>query len=496
MGQMRFAIPRPERLVGHAVEQAYLASSDGIPWECRSWLAQDTLIIERDTHESGYLYFPWHVPGRGRLQLSTGSLMERKEPYCLPVELARGTVHRLRQQIALWLGAGMPLPSEWKGSLTAVTQTLAQAVTSQDHPLLAQTLAEDAIRQALDLADQFGSQQVRQALALRREQSALSGVLLGARLQVPLEGAAAEPFLQACNLAVLGHTWASWEPRPGDYDFQATDALVAWCQQQQMRCCLGPLLCLDKHGLPDWLFLDDSYDEIAASALALVEAVVQRYRGKVHLWHIAARMNQEGALGFSEEQRLRLVVDAVDRARALDARTPLVVSFNQPWAEYIARQDQELTPLYFADTLLRGGIGLAGVAIELAYGYWPCGTLPRDMLEVSRHLDRWGQLGAPLMVLVTAPSSLAADPLASHPARPLPDLKEGGITPFWQAELAGWLLPLLLSKPQVQAIVWDTWQDDQPHELVHAGLCEAQGQPKPAWRKMVELRRKWLIQGQ
>ena len=35
MGQMRFVIPRPERLVAGAAEQAYLAGAEGIPWECR-----------------------------------------------------------------------------------------------------------------------------------------------------------------------------------------------------------------------------------------------------------------------------------------------------------------------------------------------------------------------------------------------------------------------------------------------------------------------------
>ena len=46
---------------------------------------------ERDTRESGYLYFPWNVAGRGLVQICSGSLMERAKAYHLPVELARGT---------------------------------------------------------------------------------------------------------------------------------------------------------------------------------------------------------------------------------------------------------------------------------------------------------------------------------------------------------------------------------------------------------------------
>ena len=75
MGQMRYVIPRPERVVAGAAELTYLAGGEGIPWECRTTHSGSALVIERDTRESGYLYFPWNVAGRGLMQLSSGSLM-------------------------------------------------------------------------------------------------------------------------------------------------------------------------------------------------------------------------------------------------------------------------------------------------------------------------------------------------------------------------------------------------------------------------------------
>jgi hypothetical protein len=249
---------------------------------------------------------------------------------------------------------------------------------------------------------------------------------------------------------------------------------------------------MDKHAVPDWLFLDEDFEEVQLSVLSFVEAVVKRYRGKVHLWHVAAGMNREGALEHTEEQRLRLVVESVDRVRAIDPRTPLVMSFAQPWGEYIARQDQELTPLNFADTLVRGELGLAGVGLDIHYGYWPGGTLPRDPLEVSRQLDRWSQIGVPLMVFVSVPSSSAADPRARAPGRPLADLRAGGVTPAWQHVTVQWLLPMLLAKQSVQAIIWDTWQDDRPHEMPASGLCDASGAPKPVLQTLLELRREYI----
>src|SRR5262245_2118125 len=113
MGQMHFVIPRPEKLIPGAAEQAYLASADGVPWECHAVLADNDLTIDRDTRESGYLYFPWKAGNRGLVQLCSGSLMERPKPYNLPIELARGTVNRIRNQASTWQTAGMVISTDF-----------------------------------------------------------------------------------------------------------------------------------------------------------------------------------------------------------------------------------------------------------------------------------------------------------------------------------------------------------------------------------------------
>jgi hypothetical protein len=494
MGQMRFVIPRPERLMPGAVEQAYLASGDGIPWECRMALSDDGLVVERDTRESGYLYFPWKVGGRGLMQIYSGCLMERPKPYSLPLELARGTLNRLRNQASLWQTAGMAISPAFNEALKAAMFSMSRAATGQDDPGASQDHAEEAIRLGLDAAEMLTLDYSQQVMAIRRNQPTPPSVLFGARLSAPLAGDAAARFLATFNTAVIGVPWIDIEHKQGDFQWDATDKLIAWAHENSLRICLGPLVQMDKHALPDWLFLDDGYEEVQASVVKFIDAVVNRYRGKVQLWHVTARMNQDGAFAFSEEQRLRLVVDAVDRVKAIDARTPLVVSFNQPWAEYIARNDQELTPINFADTLVRGELGLAGIGMEIHYGYWPGGTMPRDAMDLSRLLDRWSQIGVPLMVFLSAPSSMGADALARHPAHPLVDLRAGGVNAAWQQQVVERLFPVLLAKPPVQAIVWDPWSDAQLHELSCAGLIDASGQPKPSLAACASARKQFLGQ--
>jgi len=55
-----------------------------------------------------------------------------------------------------------------------------------------------------------------------------------------------------------------------------------------------------------------------------------------------------GDLVFSEEQRLRLAVAMIEVVREASSRTPVVISFDQPWAEYLATDDYDLSPLHFA----------------------------------------------------------------------------------------------------------------------------------------------------
>ena len=102
----------------------------------------------------------------------------------------------------------------------------------------------------------------------------------------------------------------------------------------------------------------------------------------------------------------------VELVRSLDPDTPALVSFDQPWAEYMRQRESDFPPLHFADALIRAGLGLAGLMLEINVGYSPGGTLPRHPLEFSRLLDAWSLLGLPLWLSLCAPSAYHEDPLA------------------------------------------------------------------------------------
>src|SRR5688572_6954255 len=240
MGQMRFLIPQPERLPPAAAEQAYLAGAEGIPWECKTTQSGTALTIERDTRESGYLYFPWNVPSRGLMTLSSGSLMERPKPYHLPVELARGTINRLRNQVSVWQMAGMSMPNGLDPLVAEATSAFGRAATGQSEPVAACGPADDAIRLGLDAIDLLTSDFTRQVLEIRRAQQDALPTLLGARLQAAPKAEMATRFLAAFNTALISPVWPQIEPQLGKYAWDALDAQVEWCRSQNLRLCMGP----------------------------------------------------------------------------------------------------------------------------------------------------------------------------------------------------------------------------------------------------------------
>jgi len=224
-----------------------------------------------------------------------------------------------------------------------------------------------------------------------------------------------------------------------------------------------------------------------------IQAVVSRYRGRVQLWICAARLNVENDFDHDEEQRLRLAVLSIEGIRRADPRTPIVLSIDQPWGSFMARRQCDLSPMHFADALVRADLGLAGIGLEINVGYAARGGDPRDPLEFGRQMDRWSTLGMPLLVTLVVPSAETPDPLARQPAQVLRYWASGEPSPAAQRAWGEKYLTLLLAKQPVQGIIWNQLLDSQPHTLAHGGLFDAQDSPKPIVELLQLLRRDHLM---
>jgi hypothetical protein len=495
MGLMRFLAPQRERVTREAVERSYITGLDFVPTRARkSWDGEGALRIEREIDESGCFHILWEVDGHGQLLLSTANLMERSRPYHLPVELARGTVNRLRSKASIWQMAGLEITPDLSSEIKRVVKLFAQAATSQDQPLVAARWAEDAIRASLDAMVSLSQQYAAQVLALRLRESHQLTTLLAGSLGDDVIPINLEPMFAATfNAAVVPLNWRDMEPEADRYEWAISDQQLKLCLRHRARVIAGPLMRLDRRCLPAWIAdrcreLDWFGDRLCG----FIASTVRRYRGQVHLWNCAAGANVPCDL-LSDEQRVRLTVLAIETTRRFDPRTPVIVSFDQPWGEYATEVPVAMPPMYFAEMLVRAELGVAGIGLELNLGYWPDGSLPRDVLEIGQLIDQWSLLGLPLIPIVSIPSACDADPLASQSAaRPIASSRGDCPSMDSQKRLIEQLLPMLVAKQSVQAIVWNQVFDSADHRFAHGGLFDASSRPKPSLSTVIALRRDHL----
>ena len=486
---MRFLSPGVA-LTDEAVRRAYLAGWDGIPWPSQNRWDGETFSIERSTAESGALHIPWEVAGFGELLLSTASLMERDAHYLLPVELARGAVSRLREQLVEWMDAGVDPPADCRQLVRDATEVFANAATMQHDLQYASQTAQRALEMCLAAVSTLAAVYARQSLESRRSQYARLPTLLAVRVDEPPSMDMEQAVCEAFPWAAPAMPWNLIEGNADQRDWAESDRLLQWCEERKMRICAGPLIRLDRHSLPEWVYLwEDDFEQLRSDAGRHLQTIVQRYMGRVHVWHAAAGLNVGGALKLSEEHRLKLAFRCIEAIRALDRQTPVIVSFDQPWGEYLTDQEMELTPFHFADALARADVGLSGIGLTMHLGYWPDGTPPRDLLEINRQVDRWSMLNIPLLITLAVPSG--AKPEGASGLSPLPKFMADGPSPAGQNEWLGRLLPMLVAKPAVHGVIWSQLSDARG-PLTCGGLFDGAGQPKPALQTITRFRKDYL----
>jgi hypothetical protein len=483
MGLMRFIV-HPESILADWPEiyRGYLCGADGRVFATRIEVEGNTVLCRRTTSESAKFYVGWPISGYGRPVTGTASLPEREEPYLLAVELARGKIVQIRNQASQWEVAGMVMPADFAEPSAEAHRLFARAASSQDRPQEASRLADEALRLACVAADRLTLSYAQQSLAGRQKRYPQLPALLGCELGgQPPPPDAEELFLKTFSAAAVRCSWVDIESAEGDYNWDVVDRQLAWCEAHKLEIRAGSLIDLGPGGLPSWLAnWEHDILNVQSFVCDFAETTITRFLGRIGWWEVVARANSGGALTLNEEHRLTLTARVLDVARQVDDEAQLLIRVDQPWGDYQARGQHRLSPLQMTDALIRSGIGLAGVNLEIACGYLPRGSALRDLLEVSRLIDLWSILQVPLHITLACPSSALPDPHAS----PLHEVDAHlWSAPPDESRQAQWLnqcLRLLTAKPAVASVTWGAFSDAMPHEFPHAGLLRGDGSPKPA----------------
>jgi hypothetical protein len=495
MGTLTFSLPSNVSAdVAAVLQRAYLAGGqDGMPYVTRVERDRGQLRIVRDVSDSGNLVIPWRIDGAGLLASSTATLIERAEPYCLQLELARGKVNQLRAQASDWQLGGLQVPSVLDQLIGQATRSFGQAVAAQPGES-ACDLAQSALTLSYQASAQLVHAYLQQVFHFRHLRQPRLDTRLGCRLNaLPDSDALANEFTTTFNLVAIPFAWNEIEPAEAEFHWERQDELVDWALARKLNVIGGPLVDFSTARLPDWLWLwQGDLSSIVAYLCDYVESAVKRYSGRIRTWQLTANSNAADVLSLGEDELLWLTVRLAEVARHADPELDLTVGIAQPWGELMAVRERKRSPFEFADTLLRAGLNLAALDLELIMGVSPRGSYCRDLLEVSRLIDLYSLLGAPLHITLGYPSSTAADPQADADWQVDAGHWGEGITPATQADWAAAVAELVTCKPAVRTVQWVHWNDAAADQVPNGGLVDPTGQVKPALVRLRGLRQTHL----
>jgi hypothetical protein len=490
MHTMSFRVPADlsKSAAEDLLKSSVAGGHDRAPTPTRCEIRDGQLILARELGESGPAYVPWAVPRVGRVVTPTTTLMFRDRPYDLTAELARGKVNQVRNQYADWHSGGLAAAPDVEAILHRATHVFGSAIL-EDTFEAADRQADEALAIAHEAADLLVRKYEDQVFRLRHQRQPKLETALGCRVGAMPPKGIDDAFRLTFNAACVPFTWRSIEPTESLYRWAEADAAIQWAESRNLRLFAGPLIDFSPHGLPDYV-LKLRGEPLSFKSLMCdyVETVVSRYRGRVSRWLITTGANGSDALGFAEEDLIRLTAMAADAAWQIDSSLQLVFGLSQPWGDYLAGSGHEYSPFVFADTLLRSGLPFAGVEVEWYFGTSPRGSYCRDLLGVSQLMDLFGVLGVPVQVSMAYPSAATPDPQAD----PAEQIHGAGrwrdTTPTAQAELAAAFASLALCKTYVSGVFWDHLTDAAPHRVPNGGLVDARGQLKPAFERLRTLR--------
>ncbi len=116
--------------------------------------------------------------------------------------------------------------------------------------------------------------------------------------------------------------WAALEPQPGRYAFADADAIVAFAGQNGLRVRGHTLIWSRLNGLPAWLAAapaDPPAAHLRTLALAHIERVVGRYRGRIAQWDVVNEpMRRDGLALEADNPFLGPGGEEVSRGRVPD----------------------------------------------------------------------------------------------------------------------------------------------------------------------------------
>ena len=433
------------------------------------------LIVSRNRNESGKTYVPYPFPKYGELLIATGTLPERTQPYSLLLELARGTLNRLRNQLSIWQEGGLKIAPSIHEQTAKATTLLSHAITSddeQEQDKISQQAVEATMDTIFELARQFGTEVTK----FRQDSSDMHPFWLANTVSdhQPIEA----------GLDVSGFELIRVKPEMLDRTDKKT---------LSKRVIDGPFLDTSPHGLGRELEQMEDFQVRRNHILSKTREHLNQLSPSVSLIHAVSGLNGMGHRHLSYPQQLEITTQILQAVEEANHEVPTLVSFDFPWAERLASAVGGSHPLQIADSLLRQGSQISFLGVEVNLGYWPGGSVMRDPLQWIDMLDVWTHLGMPLVVILRAPTWSIHDGQTTLASDEVRDEKHVNVfdhkNDLQRIDYLRTILPMLVARPAVHGLIWSQWLDSDDDRYPQGGLENSAGQMKTVYELLKSLPR-------
>ncbi len=471
MGVLKFRIPDSWTLERRQASSLHVVGLDGVAWPCRITREPHSLTVHRNKDESGHLYMAFPFPDFGELVVSTGTLPEGATEYHLTLELARGTLNRLRNQLSNWQEGGLQVDNNLLANVRQATALLEKCVFSSE-PDQAERYAAESLAASMSAIFSLGQAFASQITPIRQSQVNIPKFWLGARLGT-WDPAVASKLGSHFEIVQLN--------RSEDIGSSVQNAIV------------GPFLDASPNGLSPSLLEADDFDARRNRLVSEVREQANQLPSSVKMIHAVSGLNGTGHRWLSYPQQLQATLDVLQTLEDTGNRCPTMISFDGPWCERLAWSVGGVHALQIADSLLRRGVSINMLGLEIHLDYSPTGSLPREPLQWLELIDTWSQFGLPLVICLRAPFWYERPTNAGDSGRELVvNHPRGGMRDGERLRLLETAIPMLLARPAVQGLIWLQARDGDDPRYPGSGLLDDQLEEKPPLKMLNELRTRFL----
>src|SRR5262249_49444473 len=267
------------------------------------------------------------------------------------VELARGKLNDIRNQLSDWLQLGLRSTPQLEKTLAEAQKAFVVAATTTDRDSECVQAAQASLDAASSAGDLLMDAYTSQILQSRLSSTTRLPTHLGCVIEeAPQKGPGEVDWPGTFNMAQVNVSWKEIAPTEGKYRWDALDALLSWGRRLGLALEMGPLVEFRYDALPDWLSLWEGDSETIGGLLTdFVQQIIQRYRGRVPLWHLVHRPASGDILGLTEEEQIRITARAIQVARQADPAAQLSIGIDRPWADWMGSSNFQLGPLHLCD---------------------------------------------------------------------------------------------------------------------------------------------------